>query len=91
MQQVITTAKTAAEHANYVLSRGSGSFQSKEMRDSVAKIISDLGHGVSKASSRSQQMHPEYITDYVGMYHTGFGNQDYMTYFPAIYTITVTH
>ena len=87
--QVTKTESSLVELAAQVLSRGRGLFQSKEMRDRIAAKLSSDGHTVSRSSVRGQQLHPEYVTDYVGTYYTGFGNTDYQTYFSVLYAIEV--
>jgi hypothetical protein len=82
---VTKTESTVEELAENVRTRGRGLFQSKETRDAVAKLIGAR----YRRSVRGQQLHPEYVTDYVGSYHTGFGNTDYQTYWSVLYEIAV--
>lgn len=72
-----------------VRQRGQGVFHSLETRDRVAAKLKSDGLTVSKSSNRNQQLHPEYIVDFVGSYYTGFGNTDYQTYWSRIYLLTV--
>jgi hypothetical protein len=81
--QLVTKTEMPIEHlAADVAARGRGLFQSKEKRDAVHAIV-----GGRRSSVRGQQLHPEYVTDYVGSYHTGFGNTDYQTYFSVLYAV----
>jgi hypothetical protein len=89
MQAVTKEAKTIAQYADDVQWRRRGSFQFKATRDEVAKHLKSLGIPTRKGSIRNQLMHPEYITDYVGSYETGFGNTDHRTHFAAVYTLEV--
>lgn len=75
-------AKTVEEYAAEVRSRGKGTFQSKELRDEVVKLV-----GGTKSTLRAQNMHPEYVTDYVGRIESGFPNSQYDTYWPVLYLI----
>lgn len=83
------TQKSVAEYASEVSQRGRGLFQSQELRNKVcAKLISD-GQSVTKRSTRGQQLHPEYVTDYVGTIESGFGNSQYQTYWSVLYEVNV--
>lgn len=64
-------------------------FQSKETRDNVAKLLKSEGKKVRKGSTRGQQLHPEYIADFVGTYETGFGNTDYQRVWAILYSLEV--
>lgn len=64
-------------------------FCNKDLRDEVAKHLTRAGYLVRKGSVRGQQLHPEYVTDFVGEYQTGFGNTDYLTYWSVLYTIEI--
>lgn len=64
-------------------------FLSKELRDETAKNLKGLGFASKRGTVRGQQIHPEYIADYVGTYETGFGNTDYQRVFPVLYTLSV--
>lgn len=85
--QVIRTERSIVELTASVQLRGRGLFQSKETRDAVCVQLRQEGCVPDKGSVRGQQLHPEYVTDYVGTYYTGFGNTDYQTYWPVLYTI----
>ena len=89
MQAVKREAATLGTLCERVVQRKRGLFQSKETRDAVAKQLSSEGYGVRRTSVRGQQLHPEYITDYVGTYFTGFGNTDYQTFWSVLYEIVV--
>lgn len=62
-------------------------FQNKETRDTVAKLLKANGFIFRKTSISGQELHPEYISDFVGTYQTGFGNTDYKTFFKKLYKI----
>lgn len=80
---------TTEIYTSMVLSRMTGRFESKDKRDAVAKSIKASGRKVKLTSSRCTEIHPEYVTDFVGEYETGFGNTDYQTFFRNLYTIEV--
>lgn len=82
---IVKTQGSDEQYASMVRIGGRGLFCSKETRDRVAALIP----GARKSSVRSQQLHPEYVTDFVGQYHTGFGNTDYQTYWSVLYQISV--
>lgn len=86
---VTKTEPTIGTLCDTVVSRGSGRFRSRVTRDAVASQLTREGHGVRKSTIRDQQLHPEYVTDFVGSYHTGFGNTDYQTYWSSLYEITL--
>lgn len=86
---VTKTESSVEELAEAVRSRGSGRFKSKETRDAVVRMLHKWGYSVTRGSIRGQNLHPEYVTDYVGSYYTGFGNTDYQTYWPVLYELTV--
>lgn len=90
MQQVTCEAQTLGTYADKVLLRGDGLFQSKAMRDNVVTLLKQKGHDVSRSAICNQLLHPEYVTDYVGTYNTGFGNTDYNTRFSVLYEVRVT-
>lgn len=90
MQVREAVAKTAVQYAEEVQFRGQGTFQSKAMRDEVVQILLGLGFSVHKSSISAQNLHPEYVTDYVGRLETGFGNSQYMTYWSRLYEVTVS-
>ena len=71
--------------------RGRGSFQSVLVRDAVVRGLKLRGVRVRRGSLRNQQLSPEYVLDYEGSFGTGFGNADYKTFFPVIYTIEVVY
>lgn len=66
-------------------------FQSKANRDAAAKHLRIMygKDNVRASSMRNQNLHPQYIEDWEGEVETGFGNTQYNTFFPAIYTVTV--
>lgn len=63
-------------------------YMKKENRDARAKVLRKQGFKVSRGSYRNQQMHPEYIRDWEGEVHTGFGNTQYRTWFTAVYEVS---
>ena len=65
---------TPEQYADSVLIQHGGTFQSKELRDAVAKLLKSYGFTVRRGSISNQNLHPEYVTDYVGTLETGFGN-----------------
>lgn len=65
-------------------------FQSREIRDDVARFLKEeRGVTTRKGSSRNQCLHPEYVLDYEGTLETGFGNTQYQTHWPVLYRLTV--
>jgi hypothetical protein len=88
--EVTKAVKTAEEYAVDIIERRRGLFRSKEMRDQVVHILLNQGISTRRGSVRSQQLHPEYVTDYVGTYTTGFGNTDYQTHWSVLYEVRVT-
>jgi hypothetical protein len=84
-------AQSPEEYAALFQTRGRILFQHKDMRDDVFRILKSRGLKVKKGSSRSQNIHPEYIADYVGIIETGFGNSMYRTYFAHLYSISWIH
>lgn len=82
--QVTKYQSTDEELARLVRMLGRGLFRSKETRDRVALLC-----GGRKSSVRNQQLHPEYVVDYVGSYTTGFGNTDYQTSWSVLYELTL--
>jgi len=89
MQIVERESKTVNGYALEVISRGRGTFQSKELRDAVCKLIKLHGHTPVRRRTTGQQLHPQYVTDYVGTLEIGFGNSMYQTYFSKLYLIDV--
>ena len=89
MQIREVVAKSIAQYAEDVQFRGSGRFQNKTTRDEVAKALNRLGISVHLGSIACQNLHPEYVTDYVGTLETGFWNSQYMTYWPKLYKVTI--
>lgn len=89
MQVTEVTAKTDEEYASIVVGRRRGLFQSKELRDRVCVVLKQHGHSPLKSTVSGQNLHPEYVTDYVGTLETGFGNTQYQTYWSKLYTITL--
>jgi hypothetical protein len=79
---VTKTESTVEKLAALVQQSGRGLFISKETRDAVAAIT-----GGRKSSVRNQQLHPEYIVDFVGSYYTGFGNTDYQRSWSTLYEL----
>jgi len=91
MTLVTATVKTIEEYANAVLSKDIRSlFCNKGTRNEVAKELKKRGYRVKLSSTRGSTLHPEYVTDYVGAYETGFGNTDYNTHWSVLYSIEVT-
>jgi hypothetical protein len=64
-------------------------YQNKEKRDARAKDLVEVygAHVVKRSSQRSVVLHPEYVRDWEGEVRSGFGNDQYKTFFPAIYTV----
>lgn len=89
LKQVTKAQATIGDYETAVILKGRGVFQNKANRDAVATLLKVAGHKVKLSSSRSQQIHPEYVTDFVGTYETGFGNTDYQTFFPNLYKIEI--
>lgn len=88
MHSYTATAKTVEQYADDFRSpQGSLLFQSRELRDSVARLLKDRGVKHTKRVSKGQKIHPEYVADYVGHVETGFGNTMYRTYFANLYAI----
>lgn len=83
-------ASTTEGYAGEVLQRGQGTFSSKETRDAVARKLNEQGHQVRTSSISSQNLHPEYVTDYVGTVESGFGNSQYQMYWSRLYEISVS-
>lgn len=87
LKQVTKSAMTVEQYADRFGGFCGLTFQSKETRDAVAAELKKRGKSFKKCSTRGQRMHPEYVTDFVGTYETGFGNQDYLTTWKVLYTI----
>lgn len=64
-------------------------FQDKEKRDARYKELRVAGKKVIRSSTGPQQIHPQYVEDYVGAakYDTGFGNMVYKTFFKNLYVV----
>jgi hypothetical protein len=88
---VTKTARTIEAHATDVCVYGRMGclFQSKETRDAVAKWLKAKGIKTKKGTSRGQQLHPEFVQDFVGTYETGFGNADYQTRWGTLYRLSL--
>jgi hypothetical protein len=85
--QVTKTEASLEELAEAVRSRGSGRFQSKETRDAVSYLLGSWGYSHTRSRISNQRLHPEYVTDFVGTYYTGFGNSVYQTHWAKLYCI----
>lgn len=82
------TLHTVEEYA-MVFGRSRGqTFQSKKLRDAVARLVAKRGIIATKGVRHNQNMHPEYVDDYEGEIETGFGNTMYDTFFKALYTLS---
>lgn len=90
MHQVTCEAQTVGTYVGKVLNQGEGMFRSKTMRDNVVTLLKKNGHDVTTSAVVNQNLHPEYVTDYVGTYNTGFGNTDYNMFFSKLYEVQVT-
>ena len=73
---------TVEGYAAHVRARGHGTFQSRALRDQVWRLT-----GGRRTSIRNQELHPEYVTDYVGTVHSGLGNTQYRTFWSVLYQI----
>ena len=65
-------------------------FQSKTNRDAEFKRMKERGLNVRRSSTRSQQLHPQYVVDYENkaiQADNGLGNTYYKTFFPVLYKI----
>ena len=66
-------------------------FAMRANRDAELKRLRAEGRTVRAGSIRNQNLHPMYVTDAAevghGDYETGFGNTDYMTFWPVLYEI----
>jgi hypothetical protein len=98
MRQTTTTkyANSAEGYAREVINQPfrKAIFQNKQTRDEVFKILKAhtslySGFKVRRGSVKFQQLHPEYINDFVGTYEIGFGNSDYMRLWTVLYTVEV--
>lgn len=91
MQVRECVAKDAGEYALDVVRRGSGLFRSKETRDAVyAALKEHKDLRITRGNVSNQQLHPEYVTDYVGRLETGFGNMQYQTFWSKLYSIDIS-
>ena len=88
--QVIKPVQTIAEYGASVVGTRHGLFQSLKTRNAVAKWLeTNWGYDPKKSSSRGSRLHPEYVTDFIGEYETGFGNTDYDTHWKVLYSIEI--
>ncbi|MCJ7768016.1 hypothetical protein MUP79_06465 [Candidatus Bathyarchaeota archaeon] len=63
-------------------------YQGKEARDKRYKELkAQYGDKFRRSTHRNQQLHPQYVQDWKGSLDTGFGNTQYQTSFPVLYTI----
>ena len=62
-------------------------YMDKKNRDAKAKELRASGHEVRRYSYRNQLTHPQYVADWPGPVHTGFGNTQYKTHFAALYVV----
>ena len=74
---------------NRIQSRKHLVFQSKANRDRAFTMVKAAGLNARRSTSRNQQVHPEYVEDYVGKIETGFGNVMYETVFPVLYRLEI--
>ena len=67
-------------------------YLSKEKRNLRAKELRDHGYTVKVRASYNQQIHPQYINDWVGpeKNDTGFGNEVYKTFVAKLYGLEAT-
>ena len=66
-------------------------YQDKAKRDARAKELKAQGLNVVRSTTGPQQIHPQYVEDYVGAakLDTGFGNTVYKTGFSNLYKVEV--
>jgi len=62
-------------------------YQDRARRDARAKELRALGFSPRRRSARNQLLHPEYVKDWEGEVRTGFGNDQYRTWFKALYIV----
>src|SRR3970040_392874 len=74
---------------NRIQSRKHLVYQRKENRDRAFTMVKAAGLNARRSTSRNQQIHPEYVEDYVGKIETGFGNVMYETLFPVLYVLEI--
>lgn len=87
MQTRTVEKLTTEEYATSVFSWRGATFHSKEVCDEVVKFLKADGYSVSVKTVKGQNLHPEYVTDYVGVLETGFGNSQYQTYWSKLYEV----
>lgn len=90
LTQVTKTEQTIEQLINAVECRGSGRFSKIDTRKAVVNGLKAKGYTVRVETSRGCRLHPEYVTDFVGVYETGFGNSDYETHWKAMYNVEIT-
>lgn len=90
LTQVTKTAQTTEQLINATECRGSARFSQLANRNAVVKALKAKGYTVRVETSRGCRLHPEYVTDFVGVYETGFGNSDYETHWKAVYNVEIT-
>jgi hypothetical protein len=64
-------------------------YQNKENRDKAFALVKVAGINAKKGSVTCQQLHPEYIEDYVGEIQTGFGNTMYEMFWAKLYKLEI--
>ena len=60
-------------------------FKNKANRDAEAKYLKGRGYQVRRHSARNIVLHPEFINDWEGPVHSGFGNSQYQTWHSVVY------
>ncbi len=84
---VTAQSKTNDELADEFTDRAH--YMDKRTRDAVYRILLARGKKVLRGSSRGTQLHPEFVSDFVGTYETGFGNTDYQRSWDVLYSIRI--
>lgn len=89
MQKVTKTKPTAEQMYLEAIRKKVCLFKSKESRQLVYAMLIDKGFACRRSSTTGQRLHPEYVTDFEGEYHVGFGNTDYETIWKVLYKLEV--
>lgn len=89
MQTITKVSESAYHYRAEVLLKRKGTFTDKRERDLVKHGLRSLGYKVKCGSMKMQRLHPEYITDFIGTYETGFGNSDYERIWGTLYTVEI--
>lgn len=64
-------------------------FSNRQLRDEVAAELRKRGESPRKSVSSGSRLHPEYVTDFIGTYETGFGNSDYQRHWSKLYNLSI--